>query len=242
MTLKLSDLGLSAFEGDTLYLKFLNALNKFIEEYYVSPVTNIILIGSLARGELKPDSDIDLILIDNNYNELLEKKIDIGDTEINYVIGSEKAFRDEMQKEKHSNKRIITTGLYESKLLVGDGLSDLLGEAQNVYKSTLPEIPYAEKNNAVHFLLSQKKELQRLLNENKTINFHLRLNHVIQDCVKNYFRAKKLFWPPWKRISEKIPDKDFKNILENVLTQTNNQQKLNNLNMLIDYIVSLLKS
>lgn len=238
--MELNELGLSEFEGIPLYERYLKALNKFLEEKENSDeIMGIMLTGSFARGEINRESDIDLILVNSCNQEPEDRKAFFDDIEVNYVYTGAEELKRKMQEEKKSNKRIFATVVHAGISLYGKN-EELKKLADEVYNAPVPCIDGIEKNNTINFLNDQKKELRKLLANGELINFHLRLNHVIQNCVKNYFIIKKMLWPPWKRISESIRDNDFKELLFNALNETKNSKKLEKTNKLVDKVTELM--
>lgn len=79
----------------------------FADKIKFNGVLSVILYGSTAKGDIKPESDIDVLVIIHNYDKELEKKIyDFsGELSSKYnktispVIMTEK----DLQKEKNSN-------------------------------------------------------------------------------------------------------------------------------------------
>lgn len=79
----------------------------FADKIKLKGVLSVILYGSTVKGKIKPESDIDVLVIINNYDKELEKKIyDVaGELSSNYnkTISSIIMTEKDLRKEKNSN-------------------------------------------------------------------------------------------------------------------------------------------
>lgn len=235
------DLGLQKFAKNKQYQKYLNVLNRFVDKKSKEKnISHIFVGGSFINGNLNTFSDLDFYIVDSLNKVIIgkEEKDYIDGIKIDYIIVSRESILPEIKKENESFYRFFSTCFANSKIIWGnDDFDDVIELAKKSAKSKIKKFTKEEINNALNFLIAQKRESKILYEKNDIIGFHLRLNHLVHTCVEYYFKFQEIPKPPWKRISENIQDKEFFSLINNAVTEKDNLEKYVKICLMMDYCI-----
>ncbi|MEM3506455.1 MAG: nucleotidyltransferase domain-containing protein [Candidatus Bathyarchaeia archaeon] len=83
---------------DTLYIEYINLIQKALLDKLEDGLISIVLFGSVARGEAKEGSDIDLLVVSSRFKGSIGKRLKLFQ-EIELKLSTSKA-RKELRKNK----------------------------------------------------------------------------------------------------------------------------------------------
>lgn len=99
-------------------------LNKIVKVLKHKNIISIILYGSIARGEAKLDSDIDILVISKNKDENIKEKI--KNIEDNIIINIDIMTLKEFKKAYNEKEPLIKNILNNNKVLYGKKVLEMV--------------------------------------------------------------------------------------------------------------------
>ncbi len=113
-------LGMGNFSNNPLYVKYLSALNKFMEDNLPHiEHTHVFLTGSFLTGKLNEKSDLDLDIISPNTTEQKVIKIMIDGVEVEYATFSFKMIENWLDGNEYKEKVLLAKAVSSWRMIAG---------------------------------------------------------------------------------------------------------------------------
>lgn len=193
-------------------------------------IDTILSFGSALTSDWTPESDIDIFLIDDRYNdsrsELIINGISIEIQEDNFsnILKDIKSEYGQLLNRNVSNM-IATANILHTKSQ--NRIANLIKEAKRVLNS---KVEYSEEDLKMwkYSIKDYLSKAEKDITKNDKVAFYIHSNYVIQNALNMSLALNNIYMPQPKHLAKllKKADPELYGIMENFLTEASLAQKM----------------
>ena len=197
---------------DAVFQKIVAKLQK--RKNYVA----LMVTGSFAQQEIKPGSDIDIIVVTAKNQQFHLENYEILDGIVVEILEFPLTYtKQQLRADKKRRRRFISGIFAKAQFVAGDKkiANNLQRSATRSYNAPIPTFSDTERGNLLFFLGKSPEIEHRLLEKNKQLAAQMRMQHKQYTCLEIAFAFEDKVVPHYKYWDAEVKtfkDKTYKRL------------------------------
>lgn len=225
--------------------KFDKALKIFVNKYKKDQnVLAVLVSGSYIHSKPDKNSDLDVYIVTEKTKMRERGNTWINGVEIEYFINSPKQIKYYFKQET-GDKAPTTAHMFANSIVLykkNNVVNDLMKKAKLLIKKKMPKMSKMEIELARYEIDDTRKDLEDVYLKNDIFAFFVIVNDLLMDCLKIFYKAKRIPKEKSKRIQKHLRqlDKEFEKLFSNAIQEQNINKKYQAVNKVVGYIERLI--